>query len=202
MLKVGLTGGIGSGKSSAARIFLGLGCPTLDLDAVARDVTAPGTRALVAITEAFGSGMLRSDGSLDRQRLAALVFQDADARLRLEGIVHPAVMQAAEEWVRERVAHSVPVAMLEIPLLFEVGLEHAVDRIVLVTAEIPIRIQRLTSSRRMRPEDGMARIEAQISDDVKRARSDYVIENNGTLEALKEKVESTWRCLLADSGGH
>jgi len=192
---VGLTGGIGSGKSAAARVFRESGCPTLDLDAVAAEVTAVGQPALRDIAAEFGPGMIRPDGALDRSALARVVFSDPEARVRLESILHPLIRARANEWIHDlRKQELAPAAaILEVPLLFEAGLESEFDRIVLVTADPEVRIGRLTSTRKLSEADARARMASQLPDELKRARSHYVIENNGSLSDLEGKVREVIR---------
>lgn len=201
MLRVGLTGGIGSGKSTTAGLFRSLGCPTLDLDLVAREVTRPGQPVLDLIADRLGTALVSPEGELDRSALAQLIFRDETARACLDEILHPAILNAAEQWVRgqaERPSPS-PVVMLEIPLLFEAGLEKTVDRIVLVAAETELRVARLMAGRGMAEPDALARISAQQPDSAKRERSHYVIENRGSLEELEQQVRAVWEHLLHDA---
>ena len=202
MLKAGLTGGMGSGKSAAGEIFRSLGCPTLDLDLVSRQVTRPGQPALDAISDVFGPGILQADGTLNRSKLAEVAFTDIESRICLEQILHPLIMEAAGEWIQamEGRPDPPPVVMLEIPLLFEVGLEHTVDRIVLITASVETRVQRIVVRRGISETEARARMASQQSDDSKRSRSHYIIDNNGSLENLRQSVGEVWKKLAAEAG--
>nr|MDQ2731409.1 dephospho-CoA kinase [Armatimonadota bacterium] len=179
-----------------------LGCPTLDLDLVAREVTRPGQPVLDVIADRLGTALISPEGELDRAALAHLIFRDGTARACLDEILHPAILDVAEQWVQGQANRPSPspVVMLEVPLLFEAGLEKSVDRIVLVTAEPEGRVARLVNERGMAHADAMARISAQQPDSVKRDRSHYVIENDGSLEELEPQVRSVWGHLLKDAG--
>jgi dephospho-CoA kinase len=193
VLRVGLTGGIGSGKSEVARLFARHGAVVVDSDALAREVVAPGTPGLAAVVEAFGPEVLRPDGSLDRERLAALVFADPEARARLNAIVHPLVGAAAAA----RVAAAPPDAVVvhDVPLLVEAGLAGGFDAVVVVDAPVEVRLDRLTGRRGMARADAEARIAAQATREQRLAVADHVIVNDGTLDRLAERVAEVWAAL-------
>jgi dephospho-CoA kinase len=202
MLRVGLTGGLGSGKSTVAGMFAELGAAVISADQLGRQLMQPGEPVYAAIVKRFGSGVVRSDGSLDRKKLAELAFQhnQADA---LNHIVHPAVVAAEEEWMREVfAAEPKRVAIVESALIFEVekwgtapGWVQRFDKLILVTVPDEVKIARFVA--RIVAHDGAqadarARIAAQIPDTEKVARCDYVIDNTGSLEATRAEVERVY----------
>ncbi len=193
MLRVGLTGGIGSGKSEVARLLGELGAVVVDYDALAREVVAPGTPGLAAVVDSFGPEVLGSDGTLDRARMADLVFADPAARSRLEAIVHPLVALAAEQRTAGLAGHAVVVH--EIPLLVEAGLAGRFDVVVVVTASPDTQLDRLARGRGMTPETAAARMGAQTPVTDKVAVADVVIANDGSLEDLRDQVHALWRRL-------
>jgi dephospho-CoA kinase len=186
---VGLTGGIASGKSTFADALRALGAPVVDADVLARAAVAPGTEALAAIAREFGPDALAPDGTLDRRRMAALVFSDPDARRRLEAITHPAVRRAMAEETARLAAGGHDLAFYDVPLLFEVGLDRALDSVVVVWA--PPEEQRARLARRdgLSPAEAGARLAAQLPIDEKAARADFVVENVGAPEELGPKAE-------------
>ncbi len=195
MLKVGLTGGIGAGKSSAARRLEQLGAVIVDADQVAREVVAPGTAGLAEVTAAFGENVLAADGSLDRPALAAKVFSDPAARQRLEAIVHPRVRQATAE----RVAAAAPDAVVvnDVPLLVETGLAATFDLVIVVEAPEQVRIDRLVRDRGMTPSQAAERIAAQSSRQQRLAAADVVLDNSADVDALHAEIDSLWSSRLA-----
>lgn len=186
MLVVGLTGGIGSGKSSLAAEMVALGVPLVDADEVARRCVAPGSPVLVAIVDRFGAGVLARDGSLDRPALAALVFVDADARRDLEAITHPCIRAGTDAALAALRARSdrPSVAVVEHPLLVETGGHARVDVVVVVEAPIEDRIARLVRERGMTETTARARMAAQADDATRRAVADHVVTNDGGRDAL------------------
>ena len=189
MLRIGLTGGIGSGKSTVSALLAAHGAVIVDADRIAREVVEPGTPGLERIIEAFGDGVLEADGSLDRAALAAVVFADPDARRQLDGIVHPLVRARA----REMAAAAPPDAVVvhDVPLLVETGQASSYDLVLVVEADPATRVSRLVQ-RGLTAEDARARIEAQASDDQRRAVADVVLHNGGTPEQLAEQVDRFW----------
>jgi len=188
MRLVGLTGGIGSGKSTFAAALRGLGAPVIDADRLARDAVRRGTPALAAIREAFGDGVLGPDGELDRRRLAALVFGDPSARARLEAIVHPAVRQAVAEETARLVADGHAIAFYDVPLLFETGLDRDVDCVVVVYAPPALQRSRLMARDDISGAEAEARLSAQLPIDEKARRADVVVDNQGGLDELRAKA--------------
>ena len=190
MLRIGLTGGIGSGKSTVSRLLGVRGAVVVDADVIAREVVAPGTPGLAAIVEAFGPTVLAADGSLDRPGLAAVVFADPEARRRLDAIVHPLVRARAGEL--EAAAPPDAVVVHDVPLLAETGQGASYDLVVVVEADPGVRVARLVQ-RGLRADDARARIAVQATDEQRRAIADVVLDNSGTPEQLTEQVERLWR---------
>jgi dephospho-CoA kinase len=193
VLRVGLTGGIGSGKSEVARLLAAHGALVVDSDALAREVVAPGTPGLAAVVAAFGSEVLNADGSLARDRLAALVFSDDRARERLNALVHPLVGAAAAE--RLAAAPQDAVAVHDVPLLVETGMAAAFDVVVVVDAPVETQLARMTGQRGMSRADAEARIAAQATREQRLAAATHVIPNDGTLADLEDRVHKLWHVL-------
>ncbi len=200
MKVIGLTGGIGTGKSSVAAILRDMGVTVIDADEATRAVQAPGTPGLRALVAEFGEAILRPDGSLDRERLAGIAFADDAARRRLNGIVHPLV----RHWMAERQAEAEErgerFAVLDIPLLFEARDASAFPAVVLVYAPEEVQVRRLVEQRGMSEEQARARIDAQMPIEEKRSRTPYVIVNTGSLEDLRAQVERVWSEVTAAAG--
>jgi len=192
---VGLTGGIGAGKSAVAQRLAELGAVVIDADTLAREVVEPGTDGLAEIVAAFGETVLRPDGSIDRPALGRIVFDDAHARTRLEGIVHPRVRARTAEIVAAAAAAADPDAVVvnDVPLLVEAGLYRAYDVVIVVEAAENVRVARLVADRGMTESDVRARIAAQATDDQRRAVADVVIVNNGRRDELNDQVDVVWR---------
>jgi dephospho-CoA kinase len=189
VLRIGLTGGIGSGKSTASRLLERRGAVIVDADAIAREVVEPGTPGLAAVVEAFGAGVLRPDGSLDRPALAAVVFADPAARARLDAIVHPLVRARATEVASAAAPDAVVVH--DVPLLVETGQAAAYDLVLVVEADPETRVIRLVQ-RGLTAEDARARMAAQGSDEQRRAVADVVLDNSGTPDELEAQVDRFW----------
>src|SRR5437773_2168582 len=176
MLLVGLTGGIGAGTSTVARMLAERGALVIDADDLARRAIDPGTPGFDAVVKAFGPEALTSHGEIDRNRLAALVFADEEARRKLEAIVHPEVARLfAQQAARYRDTHNVVV--YAVPLLVESGLQGTFDVVVVVTAEREARLARLAAAREMSPDDAKSRMDAQLPDEEREAAADVVIRN-------------------------
>ncbi len=187
MLRVGLTGGIASGKSAAARVFAEQGVPVVDADAIARELVEPGTPLLDRIIAAFGPDYRMPDGSLDRQALGRLVFAEPVQRQRLEQLTHPAIRQA----MLSRLAHTDgPYAVLMVPLLIETGMTDLVDRVLVV--DLPVELQRQRLAKRDQPsaERITQMLAAQVSRAERLARADDVIDNSGDLAQLERQVRA------------
>ena len=201
MLLVGLTGGIGSGKSEVSRRLAALGAVIVDADVIAREVVAPGTPGLAQVVEAFGAGVLRADGSLDRERLGRIVFADADKLAQLNVIVHPLVGERIAEIMAD-VERTEPDAIVvyDVPLLVENGLQDRYEVVVVVAATPQTQLRRLVEQRGMTEADARARIAAQAPLGAKLAVADIVITNDGDLEALDTTVGEVWRDLAKRAG--
>jgi len=186
---MGLTGGIGSGKSTVSGLLAERGAVIVDADRIAREVVEPGTPGLAAVVEAFGPRVLNDDGSLDRPALAAIVFADPEARRRLDGIVHPLVRERAVELAAQ--APPGAVVVHDIPLLAETGQAGSYDLVLVVEAEPETRVARLVG-RGLSEDDARARIAAQATDEQRRAVADVVIDNSGSREELAAQVDRFW----------
>lgn len=195
VLIVGLTGGIGAGKSVVAQRLAELGAIVIDADRLAREVVEPGTDGLAEIVAAFGPGVLTPDGALDRPAMSRLVFDDPDARHRLEGIIHPRVRARTAELVSAAPAGAVVVN--DVPLLVETGQAGAFDLVIVVLADLRKRVDRLVEQRGMSEQEARSRIAAQATDEQRRAVADIVLTNDGTLEDLRAAVDAAWRKRLA-----
>ncbi|HWL34835.1 MAG TPA: dephospho-CoA kinase [Frankiaceae bacterium] len=196
MLRVGLTGGIGSGKSEVARLLAARGALVVDSDALAREVVAPGTAGLAAVVEAFGPDYLDAHGALDRPRLARLVFQDPQARERLNAVVHPLVGAAAAERLAQ--APEDAIVVHDVPLLVETGMTPLFDVVVVVDTDRETQLERLVAQRGMTRQDAEARIDAQATREERLAAADHVIRNDGSLRELEEQVARLWQILTND----
>ncbi|MFC9087557.1 dephospho-CoA kinase [Nocardiopsis dassonvillei] len=196
MLKVGLTGGIGSGKSAVAAELAAYGATVVDADAIAREVVEPGTPGLEAVVAEFGDRVLTPDGRLDRPRLGEIVFADEASLTRLNAIVHPLVGERSAQLMEEAVASGVEVVVYDVPLLVENGLGPLYDVVVVVDAPDAVRVERVAANRGMPREQVEARIRAQTDRDTRLAAADLVVDNSGTREELTERVAQLWRELL------
>jgi dephospho-CoA kinase len=198
VLRIGLTGGIGSGKSTVAGLLAARGARIVDADRIAREVVAPGSAGLAAVVAAFGPDVLTADGALDRPALAAVVFADPQARARLDGIVHPLVRARAAELVAEAPADAVVVQ--DVPLLVETGQAASYDLVLVVEADLETRVRRLVQ-RGLGADDARARIAAQATDEQRRAVADVVLDNSGTPEELEAQVDRFWAERVAPALG-
>ena len=189
MRRVGLTGGIGSGKSTVAQMFADLGAWVVEADAIAREVVAPGSEGLAELVERFGSQILTDNGDLDRAAVAAVVFSDPSARERLNAIVHPLIARRTTELIAAIPQDAVLVH--DVPLLVELGMQATYDLVVVVDAPDDVRVQRLVQ-RGLDEDDARARIAAQASRDERLAVADVIIENTGDLDDLRTQVKAAW----------
>ena len=194
MLSIGLTGGIGSGKSTVAALLAGFGAQVVDADRIARAVVEPGTPGLAAVVAEFGARVLTDDGALDRAALASVVFSDPAARARLDGIVHPLVRARAAELVAGAPADGVVVQ--DVPLLVETGQAGSYDLVLVVEADPGSRVRRLVD-RGLTADDARARIAAQATDEQRRAVADVVVSNDGDRAELAAQVEQFWTTRVA-----
>jgi len=191
VLMVGLTGGIGAGKSAVAGRLARAGAVIIDADSLAREVVAPGTEGLAEVVDIFGPAVLTADGALDRPALAAKVFGDDEARRRLEGAVHPRVRVRTAELTAAAPPDAVVVN--DVPLLAEVGMSAAFHLVIVVEADRDRRTRRLAETRGMTAQEAAARMTAQAGDERRRAAADVLLDNNGTLEGLYAQVDELYR---------
>ena len=187
MLRIGLTGGIGSGKSVVVAMLRDLGVPVIEADDVSREVVRQGESAWREIVEAFGREILRENGELDRAPLAALVFADPEKLARLNRIVHPRVLAALDRWLADRKREGAPIVVVEAPLLFESGYAGKLDRIAVVFCRREQQFERLIA-RGMSPEDAENRIAAQMPPEEKQRLAADRIDNSGSLEETRRQV--------------
>jgi dephospho-CoA kinase len=198
VLRIGLTGGIGSGKSTVSGLLAARGAVVIDADRIAREVVEPGTPGLAAVVEAFGDGVVAPDGSLNRPALAAVVFSDHEARGRLDGIVHPLVRARAVELAAAAPRDAVVVH--DVPLLVETGQAGSYDVVLVVEADQRTRVERLVR-RGLTEDDARARIAAQATDEQRRAVADVVLDNSGSPEELAAQVDRFWAERVSPSTG-
>jgi dephospho-CoA kinase len=194
VLRVALTGGIATGKSYVRQRFEELGVPTSDADTFARAVVAPGTDGLADVVRAFGSGVLNSQGELDRRRLAAVVFPDPERRKALEAIVHPAVRRATDAWF----AHLEPTvrfAISDIPLLYETGRDRDFAKVIVTACDPLVQFQRVMQRDGLTEAEARLRIDAQMPIEEKVRRADYVIRTDGTFEETDRQVREVFETL-------
>ncbi|HEY1331009.1 MAG TPA: dephospho-CoA kinase [Actinomycetota bacterium] len=197
MLLVGLTGGIGAGKSTVARMLAERGAVVIDADDLARRAVDPGTPGLDRLVEAFGREVLAADGGLDRERMAALAFSDPDARRRLEAVVHPEVARLLAEELQRHLDGD-DVVVYSVPLLVERNLGAMMDVVVTVSAGADDRVRRLAADRGMDESQVRERMAAQVSDAEREAAADVVLRNDGSLAELEEQVQRLWASLGED----
>jgi dephospho-CoA kinase len=194
-VRVGLTGGVASGKSTVSAILAELGAVVIDADLIAREVVARGTPGLDAVVAEFGPELLTADGDLDRPAMGALVFGDPDARRRLEAIIHPLVHRRSAELEEE--AGDDAVVVHDIPLLAEVGRAGSFDAVVVVDAPAELQVSRMVDDRGWTRADAESRIAAQATRDDRLAIATYVVDNTGTRDALRAQVEEIYAALAA-----
>ncbi|MBY8342768.1 dephospho-CoA kinase [Streptomyces spinosirectus] len=199
MVKVGLTGGIGAGKSEVSRLLVACGAVLIDADRIAREVVEPGTPGLAAVVEAFGEEVLAADGSLDRPKLGSIVFADADKLALLNSIVHPLVGARSREL--EEAAAEDAVVVHDVPLLTENGLAGLYDLVIVVDASPETQLDRLVRLRGMTEEDARARMAAQATREQRRRIADVVIDNDVPLADLERRVKDVWAELVRRAQG-
>lgn len=198
MLTVGLTGGIGAGKSEVSRLLVTYGAVLVDADRIAREVVEPGTPGLAAVVEAFGPGVLTADGTLDRAGLGSIVFADPERLATLNGIVHPLVGARSREL--EQAAGPDDVVVHDVPLLTENKLESLYDLVVVVDASPGTQLDRLVRLRGMTESEARSRMAAQATREQRLAVADLVIDNDGPLEKLEPQVRQVWAELVRRAG--
>jgi dephospho-CoA kinase len=197
MLRVGLTGGIATGKSYCLARFATLGVPVVDADLLARDAVAPGSRALADVATRFGASILLPDGSLDRAALGRIVFTDRAARTDLEAIVHPEVYRRIGEWFAAR-PPATRLAIADIPLLFETGHEHDFERVIVAACDPQQQLRRLMQRDSLSEAEARARLNAQWPIEEKVARADYVIRTDGSVADTDSQVRTVYEMLNAE----
>ncbi|GAA1225005.1 dephospho-CoA kinase [Kitasatospora nipponensis] len=193
MRKIGLTGGIGAGKSAVAQLLVSYGAVLVDSDAIAREVVAPGTEGLAAVLAEFGPEVLAADGTLDRPALGAVVFNDPERLRALNAIVHPLVRARSAEL--EAAAAADAVVVHDVPLLAENGLAPLYEQVIVVDADEEVRLERLVRLRGMAEAEARARMAAQATREQRLAVADLVVENNGTPQELEQRVRQAWEHL-------
>jgi dephospho-CoA kinase len=195
MLRVGLTGGVASGKSTVSQILRELGAVVVDADVLAREVVAPGTEGLAQVVEAFGPEVLTETGELDRPAMGARVFADEQARRRLEAIIHPRVRARGAEL--EAAAGPDAVVVHDIPLLAETGQAGSFDAVIVVDVPVMTQVERMVRLRGMTEEEARARVAAQATREQRRAVATYLVDNTGTLEDLRNQVAEVYEKLVS-----
>jgi dephospho-CoA kinase len=195
MLKIAITGGAGSGKSTVARMFKDLGAEVLDADQIARDAVAVGTPAWQELRRLFGEDFFNLNGTLNRSRLAEKVFADPEARRRLDALIHPLVAQELQNQVAVLEGQGVELVMVEVPLLFETGRDKSFDRVIVMSVSKDDQIRRLRSRDQRGEEEIRGILQAQWPLADKVARADYVVDNSGELSYTQEQVKTIWEKL-------
>lgn len=185
MKLIGITGGIGAGKSEVTSVLQQLGFSVLDLDVIARELVEPGSKGLATVVDTFGAGYVNIDGTLDRKKLATLVFSDKAELAKLDGLMGPLLWGEVE---RQRDELEADFAFVDGALLIEKGMHEKLDGIVLVTAPLSVRVQRAMKRDTATPDEIKARIDSQMPDSDKRRYVDYVIDNDGSLHELRDRV--------------
>jgi len=199
MLSVAVTGNIGAGKSTVARLFEDWGAARIDADAITRELQTPGTPVFAAMVRRFGTGILLPDGGLDRKRLRDIVLTDPSARDDLDALVHPAVYARIRQELERLGAAGTPIAVVEVPLLFETDSAGQFDRVVLVTAPRDQLLARLATTRSLPPETAGRFLDAQARASAVAPKSDHVIENRGSPDELRQAARAVWRELTGDA---
>lgn len=194
-MRVGLTGGIATGKSHVRAAFESLGVPTIDADILARDAVAPATPGLAAVVERFGRDVLGPDGSLDRRRLGERVFRDAEARRDLEAIIHPTVQRAIDGWFASLDPARHPLAVADIPLLFETGRAADFDTVIVTICDGATQLKRIVERDRVTEDEALRRIAAQWPLEEKVHGADYVIRTDGTVADTNAQVRMVYERL-------
>lgn len=198
MTHLGLTGGIGSGKSTVAAMFAHRGAFIIDADAISRELMEPGQETLVKVVACFGQDIVQEDGRLYRARLASLVFADASLREKLNSIVHPAVRERAQALREQALAERGAAAVIieDIPLLTETGQDDRFDGVIVVHADQAVRLKRLTQARGLSENDALSRMKAQASDEERAKIARWLIDNSGDLASTEDQVERIWAEIL------
>ncbi|GBF35456.1 dephospho-CoA kinase [Desulfocucumis palustris] len=200
MRVIGLTGNIGSGKSTVSRRLKKLGAAALDTDRIARDVVAPGTPGLDLIVKTFGNHVLTPEGELDRAKMGDMVFKDPGARAKLEAIVHPLIFREVVKKIDEYKSghNTAPAMVVEVPLLIESGMHRLMDEIWLVAVNPEIQLNRIMSRDKLSPEQAFQRMNSQMPQEKKIEFATKIIENNGTPEETEARVDELWQEIARD----
>ncbi|MDK6493642.1 MULTISPECIES: dephospho-CoA kinase [Corynebacterium] len=197
MKKVGLTGGIGSGKSTVARMLADEGFPVVDADQIAREIMEPGSPVLAQVAEVFGEDLIDDTGALNRAELAKRAFSSTEQTEKLNALTHPAIRAESNRRFDEAEKAGARAVIYDMPLLVDLGLHHDMDMTVVVDVDVDERVRRLVDKRGLTEADARARIAQQVDDDTRRAAADIVVDNNGPLEALAAQVEKVVRMIDA-----
>nr|WP_288870339.1 dephospho-CoA kinase [uncultured Corynebacterium sp.] len=197
MKKVGLTGGIGSGKSTVARMLADEGFPVADADQIAREIMEPGSPVLAQVAEVFGEDLIDDTGALNRAELAKRAFSSTEQTEKLNALTHPAIRAESNRRFDEAEKAGARAVIYDMPLLVDLGLHHDMDMTVVVDVDVDERVRRLVDKRGLTEADARARIAQQVDDDTRRAAADIVVDNNGPLEALAAQVEKVVRMIDA-----
>lgn len=197
MYRIGLTGGIGSGKSTVSSYMAGLGIPVIDADLLARKAVTPGSPALDEIRRTFGSGIFRPDGTLDREKTAALVFSHEDRRQAINGIIHPFIWNETEKELIRLQRDGEPLAVLDVPLLLEIGWQLRSESVWVVKATLEQQLRRLSLRNGYSEEEAMSRIRKQMSTEDKLRYADVVIDNSGDVAETEAQVKEALRSIPA-----
>lgn len=197
---LGITGNIASGKSTVARELGRRGAVVVDADQIAREVVVPGSPTLARLVDAFDGGILHPDGSLNRTEMGRRIFADDHAREILNGIMHPAIARLSGERLHELRCSSAPLVVYQAPLLFEVGAQDRVDKVLMVKIAPSVQLARLMARDDLTAEQARQRIAAQMPQDEKSARADYLIDNSGTLEQTIAQIDRLWPELIGAAG--
>ncbi len=201
-LKLGLTGGIGSGKTTVARRFSALGAHVYEADAVSRRALDPGAACYGRVVSAFGPQIVSADGVIDRKKLGRIVFADEEKRRLLNGIIHPYVIEALlKRAERELASQPGAIAVFDVPLLFESGMDAAMDGSIVLAGEEETRVRRVMERDGLSRDQVLARIRAQMPEEERRLRADFTLENNGTVAELFSKVDALYDALKREGSG-
>jgi dephospho-CoA kinase len=192
MLVIGLTGGIGTGKSEVTRQLGALGAAVIDADRVGHEAYVPGSESWRQVVEVFGDDILRTDGEIDRQKLGAIVFSDPDQLARLNGIMHPRMAGIVAGRLEELRGQGTEVAVVEAALLFEAGWDSLVDEVWVTDSPVEVVIQRLQARNGMSPEEVLKRMDSQMDREERLGRAQVVVDNTGDMAALEETVNGLW----------
>jgi dephospho-CoA kinase len=201
MIRIGLTGNIASGKSEVARMLADRGATIIDADELAREAVEPETQALKDIIKRWGKDVLNQDGGLDRAALRQIVFADQNELDALNRIVHPGVTRLRDREIARARERGDPIVVCVIPLLFERNIVEEFDAIILVDAPRPLRLERLVATRGLEETEAMNMIASQMPAELKRARADFVIENDGSRDKLERDVDALWSSLQRNAAG-